>query len=77
MDFLFADIFFHIIGRLFLFFRYRNKEKRKAVLVEKYFDSYSGVGSDVIMRSFAFICFLLMVALIGVVIYGTIIHGIS
>lgn len=77
MEFLFADLFFHFIGRLYLFIRYRNIEKRKAVLAEKHFNSYRDVGASLILKPFAFICFLLMLALIAVVIYSAIAFGIS
>lgn len=70
-------IFFHLLGRLYLFLRYRNIEKRKAVLAEKYAGSYSGAGIDVILRPVAVIGFLLMLVFIAAVIYGTIVHGIS
>ncbi|MRG44652.1 hypothetical protein GFS24_05980 [Chitinophaga sp. SYP-B3965] len=70
MDTLLADILFHTVGRLFLFLRYRNEEKRKAVLVEKYFDSYRSAGLSVILRPFALICFLLMLVFIAVVLYN-------
>ncbi|SIN75762.1 hypothetical protein [Chitinophaga niabensis] len=70
-------VFFHLLGRLYLFLRYRNIEKRKAVLAEKYAGFYSGAGSDVILRPFALIGFLLMLVFIAAVIYGAIVHGIS
>ncbi len=69
--------FYHLLGRLYLFIRYRDKEKRNAVLAEKHLGSYSSAGMDVILRPIAFIGFLLMLVFIAAVIYGAIVHGVS
>lgn len=74
---LILDPFFYLVGRLYLFLRYRDIKKRKAILAEKYFDSYREVGADLIIRPIALLGFLLMLVFIGVVIYSVIVHGIT
>ena len=77
MTYLFGDILFSIVGRLYLFLYYRNLKKMRSVLAEKYNNSYIEAGNDLLfqfLRLFAFVCFLGMLVFIGVVIYGAIVH---
>jgi len=70
MEFLFAELFFSFMGRVYLFLRYRNVVKRKEILTARYFNSFADAGRELILRSFALIGFLLMLVFIAAVIYS-------
>ncbi len=60
------EIFCYGIGRVYLFFRYRNKEKRQEILQKEYDNSYSDVGRIKVAQAFVFPLLILIIA--GIII---------
>ncbi len=64
------------IGWLYLWTRYRNKKKVKALLIEKYDNSYFTAGALVAWKTFGVILFglisLLILTVVGRILYDLI-----
>ena len=65
-----AEILLYPIGRLFLFIRYRDKEKRRNVLKNEYDGHYSNVGRDAILSVFIIIVASMLIVLILIAIFS-------
>lgn len=63
-----ADILYYPIGWLYLWFRYRNKEKIKEVLKNEYDNQYYDAGAQFVMSVFGIVLLgLLVILLFGVI----------
>ena len=52
----------HVLGRVFMFLRYRNPEKRQLVLQDKYNNSYQDVAAIVLVQ----LIFIPILCVIGI-----------
>lgn len=77
MEFLFTEIFFSIIGWIYLWIRYRKKAKLEKALLDKYDNSYSVAGSMLYFKSFLIVFLILIVLLILIAIFSIFKFGIS
>ena len=64
----FADILYFPIGWIYLWIRYRNKEKIKQVLKEDYEDSYYVAGAQLVWSAFGILLFTILIIFLLVVI---------
>ena len=63
-----ADILYYPIGWLYLWLRYRNKEKIKEVLKNEYDNQYYDAGAQFVMSVFGIVLLgLLVILLFGVI----------
>ena len=72
MEFLLADIFFWIVGWIYMVIKYPNKAKRIATLKSKYSDSYNSIGREKSLKVMLGFFLILIIAFIIAVIYGSI-----
>ena len=77
MDTFFGEIFFSFIGRIYLWLKYRNKEKIKSVLVNEYNDRYFVAGSMNCYKLFGIIFLLLIATFLIVSVFSILKFGIS
>jgi hypothetical protein len=75
MEFIIADILFSLLGRTILFVRYRDTQKIRQVLVDKYDNSYTQAGRLLSTLSIAWLLLLGIVAMILAAIYGYLRHN--
>jgi hypothetical protein len=69
MEFLIADVFFGLVGRIYLWVRYRNKEKVLEIKTREYAGSYSEAGKVKVVASGAImLAVLILFLLCGVVL---------
>ena len=73
MDF-FADILFSIIGSIYLRIRYKNKDRRKFIIDNKYAGSSRNAGSIICINFFGIIFGILLLALVIMLIYRGILN---
>ncbi len=70
---IFASILYYPIGWLYLWLRYRNKNKVEAILKEKYESEYYIAGTQLVWSTFGIVLFILLslflIAVIGRAIY--------
>lgn len=71
MEFLLFDLIQSGIGRLYLWVRYRKKERIAKLLAEKYEGSYAKAGSLLLLNSFAVLFGLLLFVFLAGMIYGS------
>jgi hypothetical protein len=68
----FASIIYYPVGWLYLWIRYRNKNKVKTILKEKYDNSYYTAGALLMWKTFGILLFMLIVLFLLTVIGRTI-----
>ena len=69
MEYFVRELLYSFIGWVYLWIRYRNKEKIKTVLKEEYDGSYGNVGSIKILQFIGIIMIILLGAFLLVIIY--------
>ncbi|MEM5564320.1 hypothetical protein WNY78_04365 [Psychroserpens sp. AS72] len=65
---LYSGILYYPIGWIYLWIRYRNKEKIKSILAEKYEDSYHNAGAQLVLSTFGKLLFALLLLMLLTVI---------
>lgn len=60
-----------LLGRLYLYIRYRNPEKRKQILETGYNSDYSAAGTIVLFQLAAIVFVLLILGLIGISLFSS------
>lgn len=73
MNDLIKDIFLSLLGRVFLFIRYRNAQKVQKVLADEYEDSYAQAGVILILWIIGLILLFGIGAMLMMIFY-TILH---
>lgn len=64
------ELLYPFIGWAYLWIRYRNKEKVRTVLKEKYNDSYQDAGATKVLHFIGIIFIIILVVFLLAVIYG-------
>ncbi len=67
------ELLYPFIGWVYLWIKYRNKEKIKTILKEEYDGRYENVGSIKVLQFIRIIMIILLGAFLLVIIYRTII----
>lgn len=70
MEDVLGSLLYSFIGRIYLWIRYRNKEKVRAVLKEKYNNSYYDAGATKVLHFVGIIFIIILVVFLLAVIYG-------
>lgn len=70
-----AEIVYPIIGWIYLWIRYRNKEKVKQVLKEEFENSYENAGATLSLKTFGVIMIILLVCFLLGMIYAFFKHS--
>lgn len=68
----FREFLYPFIGRIYLWIRYRNKEKVQSVLKEKYNDSYYDAGATKVLHFMGIIFITILVIVLILVVYRVI-----
>lgn len=71
MDFLLIDTITNSTGKLYLFLRYRNQDKRRKIFQNEYEGSYTLAGREALLWLLAFIVLLIVVGLIVSTLSGS------
>lgn len=69
-----AEIVYPIIGWIYLWIRYRNKEKVKQILKDEYGNRYYDAGAILSMKTFGVILIVLLSVAILAIIYALFKH---
>jgi hypothetical protein len=77
MEFMFADIFFSLMGRVILFVRFLDEKRVRLELTDKYDDSYTQAGRLLMGRSIAWILLFAFATLIIAAVYGILHHNLG
>lgn len=72
MEFLIGDIIFGLLGRIYLFLRYRNQEKMIQIKDKEFGGSYSNVGKIISLKVFLIIFIMLLLGFLVGAVIGTI-----
>lgn len=70
MEDLIGGLLYSFIGWTYLWTKYRNKEKVRAVLKEKYNDSYQDAGATKVLYFIDIVFIIMLVVFLLAVIYG-------
>ena len=70
MEDLIGGLLYSFIGWVYLWIRYRNKEKIRSVLKEKYNNSYQDVGATKVLYFIGIVLIIILVVFLLAVIYG-------
>ncbi|RQO31284.1 hypothetical protein DBR32_04770 [Taibaiella sp. KBW10] len=71
MDFLLIDTITNSAGKLYLFIRYRNPNKRRKIFLNEYEGSYTLAGKEALLWVLALIVLLIVVGLIVLTVSNT------
>ncbi len=69
MEFLLFDILFSAIGKLYMYIRYFEKDRRMEVLRKEFDNSYQLVGKTKILQVFVIVFMVILLAFIVAAIY--------
>lgn len=70
-----TGIFYHFVGYITLNIKYRNKSKRKEILLKNYDNQYYIAGTELIWKSFAIVFGAILVICLLAIIYRLLFFG--
>ena len=77
IEIIIGDIFFSSVGFVYLFLKYRDKQKRQYIHKNQYDCSYRNIGFDLFLRVVAMSNILLIISFLLVVFYAVFKFGIA